>query len=171
MLLSYTTIMIRPRGFTIVELVIVIAVIGILASISVVAYNGTQARAEYAAAQTDIKHINDAILIYRSQNGQYPTTANAWVYQHATAGGAVNASFIPELVTGKYLDKMPVGKTKSGYGAYSYIYRSTGTEYKLLRYITSPSNLPSAERTDNTLLDPVRPATGWGYWSTGGASW
>ena len=49
------------KGFTIVELAIVITVIGILATISLVVYNGVQDRAEYAKAQTDMQHLNDAI--------------------------------------------------------------------------------------------------------------
>lgn len=38
----------KPYGFTIVELLIVIVVVGLLAGISVVAYNGIQGRARYA---------------------------------------------------------------------------------------------------------------------------
>jgi prepilin-type N-terminal cleavage/methylation domain-containing protein len=45
---------IRQKGFTIVELLIVIVVIGILAAITIVAYNGVQQRATASATQSDL---------------------------------------------------------------------------------------------------------------------
>lgn len=55
----------RITGFTIVELLIVIVVIGILAAIIIVAYNGVQARAQQSKMNTDIAQINKAIRIAR----------------------------------------------------------------------------------------------------------
>lgn len=51
----------QEDGFTIVELLIVIVVIGILAAISIVAYNGVQARAMVSTAKTDIRNIGGQI--------------------------------------------------------------------------------------------------------------
>ena len=51
----------RQRGFTIVELLIVIVVIGILAAVSVVAYNGIQAKARAAKANSDLLMLSKAI--------------------------------------------------------------------------------------------------------------
>ncbi len=64
----------QNRGFTIVELLIVIVVIAILASISIVAYNGIQRRANVSAAYSDMKSLGQAFEIYRVDYGQYPTT-------------------------------------------------------------------------------------------------
>lgn len=57
-------------GFTIVELLIVIVVISILAAITVVAYNGIQARAKAASRDSDIALINRAILAARINTGK-----------------------------------------------------------------------------------------------------
>ena len=64
---------IRRRGLTVVELLIVIVVIAILAAISVVAYNGVQARAYDSAQQNDIKTIAKALEMYYTVNSEYPT--------------------------------------------------------------------------------------------------
>ncbi len=57
----YTTI--QNKGFTVVELLIVISVIGILASIIFVAYNGVQDRARAAAITEGFKEINDGFQL------------------------------------------------------------------------------------------------------------
>jgi len=61
------------RGFTIVELLIVIVVIGVLAAITIVAFNGVQNRAKQAAAQSAASQINKKLLAYAAQNSdQFP---------------------------------------------------------------------------------------------------
>ncbi len=62
----------HDRGFTIVELLIVIVVIGILAAITIVAFNGTQARGRDAGRIAKIKSIAKAIELYNTDNGRYP---------------------------------------------------------------------------------------------------
>lgn len=64
----------EPRGFTIVELLIVIVVIAILATITVVAYNGITQRAKDASAQADIHTIDESTKTFFSENGNYPLT-------------------------------------------------------------------------------------------------
>ena len=63
----------KIRGFTIVELLIVIVVIGILAAITIVAYNGIQNRAHDTAVQNDLSNISKKMELYKidSPNGWY----------------------------------------------------------------------------------------------------
>lgn len=61
------------KGFTIVELLIVIVVIAILAAISVVAYNGIQTRARDTQRANDISVLLKGLENYRSINSVYPT--------------------------------------------------------------------------------------------------
>ncbi len=59
-------------GFTIVELLIVIVVIGILAAITIVAYNGVQGRAYDTTVQNDLANVAKKIQLYQITNGSYP---------------------------------------------------------------------------------------------------
>lgn len=64
-------------GFTIVELLIVIVVIGILAAIVIVAFNGVQDRAKDAQRITKIKEISKAIEQYYIDHNYYPQIIDA----------------------------------------------------------------------------------------------
>tara|TARA_B100001250_G_C19647116_1_gene720897 strand:- start:146 stop:706 length:561 start_codon:yes stop_codon:yes gene_type:complete len=62
----------KNSGFTIVELLIVVVVIGILAAIVIVAYNGITVSARDSARVSTIKQIQKAIELYYVDNGTYP---------------------------------------------------------------------------------------------------
>jgi prepilin-type N-terminal cleavage/methylation domain-containing protein len=67
----------RSSGFTIVELLIVIVVIGILAALVIVTYNGIQQKARDTERKTDIKALQGHLEAYWADNAKYPTLANA----------------------------------------------------------------------------------------------
>jgi len=64
----------RQRGFTIVELLIVIVVIGILAAITIVAFNGVQNRANDAAVKSNLSAIAKKYELFKADNvtDKYP---------------------------------------------------------------------------------------------------
>src|SRR5438270_4839187 len=73
----------RNSGFTIVELLIVIVVIGILALLVITTYSGIQAKARNSKRQADLNSIQTQLEAYFQQNGNYPSYADlstaSWV--------------------------------------------------------------------------------------------
>lgn len=65
------------QGFTIVELLIVIVIIGILAAIVIVAYTGITQRAKASSAQSNAKSILDLAEVINADNGSYPANKAA----------------------------------------------------------------------------------------------
>lgn len=62
------------RGFTIVELLIVIVVIAIIAMIVIVAYQAVQERARLQVARSDMRTFGQTISLYYVNHDSYPTT-------------------------------------------------------------------------------------------------
>jgi prepilin-type N-terminal cleavage/methylation domain-containing protein len=65
----------RSKGFTIVELLIVIVVIAILATLVIVTFTGIQQKARDSQRQTDINAVDSHLEAYYAQHGNYPTFA------------------------------------------------------------------------------------------------
>lgn len=82
-------------GFTIVELLIVIVVIGILAALVIVTFQGVQSKGRDTERQTDIKALYGHVEAYYASNGRYPSLANlndaSW--RSANLKGLDNAAF------------------------------------------------------------------------------
>jgi prepilin-type N-terminal cleavage/methylation domain-containing protein len=80
----------QQAGFTIVELLIVIVVIGILAAITIVAYNGVQTRARAAAVQNLVTTLSRKASAYNATTGQYPT-GDQFKFNQATDSTVTNS--------------------------------------------------------------------------------
>lgn len=66
----------KQSGFTIVELLIVIVVIGILAALVVTTFAGIQKKARNTERETDIKALHGQLEAYFAQNNSYPAIAD-----------------------------------------------------------------------------------------------
>ncbi len=66
----------RSKGFTIVELLIVIVVIAILATLVIVTFTGIQQKARDSQRQTDINAVDSHVEAFYAQYGYYPTLAD-----------------------------------------------------------------------------------------------
>ncbi len=66
-------------GFTIVEILIVIVIIGILAAITIVSYNGIQKRAYVSQTVSTVQAYKQALMAYGSVNSAYPAVGGGGV--------------------------------------------------------------------------------------------
>lgn len=85
---------IKQKGFTIVELLIVIVVIAILAAISIAAYSNITARANTSTATAAAKTVRDVASAYNSANATWPANKSQF-----TSGGADAIAKLPPDIT------------------------------------------------------------------------
>jgi len=126
----------KIKGFTLVELLIVIVVIGILASISIVAYNGAQQRARDSVRQNDISEIAKGLELYYLDNHKYPTsggtssTTSGWSTTADNSWDAFVTALKPHMDNNVPLDPVSTPNanimTPSGYN-YAY-FSNTATD-------------------------------------------
>lgn len=118
----------QQRGFTIIELLIVIVVIAILATISVVAYNGIQQRSRDAKRTTDIATIEKALHMWSIEGGKtfadMPVMFNGIRAAGWFDAGYGNPSTRQVLIDSGYLNKSvndPINSYGGGSNARGYM--------------------------------------------------
>jgi prepilin-type N-terminal cleavage/methylation domain-containing protein len=88
------------KGFTLVELMITVAIIAIISAVGMVSYSQAQSLGKDAKRKQDLRSIAVALqLYYNSQNPKtYPVSSN-WIYSTATQPwiGALNTNFINQM--------------------------------------------------------------------------
>lgn len=107
-----------PRGFTLIEIMVVVVIMGILAALVVPKLMGRTDDARIIAAKQDIATVMQALKLYKLDNQRYPTTDQGLqaLIAKPTVGPAADG-----WKTGGYLDKLP----KDPWG-YPYQYLSPG---------------------------------------------
>lgn len=76
---TFKFINLKNWGFTLVELLIVISILGVLATIALVSFRGAQGRSRDAQRKSDLKQISTALNLYYSDYGKYPDSSNGQI--------------------------------------------------------------------------------------------
>jgi type II secretion system protein G len=109
---------VNKSGFTLIELLVVIAMIGILASLLMVNYIGIRARAKDAQRKSDLRQIQSALELYRSDSGGYPASL-------PSCGSTLSYSGVT------YMRQIPCDPINAAPFTYSYQNAYGGSSYTL----------------------------------------
>lgn len=109
------------EGFTLIELLIVIVIIGVLSSFLVTNYIGVRMRARDTQRKSDLRQIQSALEMYRSDVGFYPATA-----AFPACGGALTNAGVT------YMKKIPCDPTGVAPLVYRYQSASSNSLYTII---------------------------------------
>lgn len=145
-------------GFTIVELLIVIVVIGILAAITIVAYNGIQDRARISSVSSALSQASKKLAVYQVDNPDlYPADKTA-----LEALGIKDSSSVTYQYT----------RTSATPNTYCITATTGSVSYKISNTNTVPSaggcaghGVGGVDATTNLAINPSAAVSG-SYWST-----
>lgn len=124
----------KRRGFTFVEILIVVGLLTILFSMGVGSYSSIQKKARDDRRRADIEQIRAALEMYRSTNNAYPTA-----FPTPTPGLAFGSPLSDVLNT--YLQKIPQDPTNPNR---TYYYSTSGNDYTLAAQLEGTSSCTSA---------------------------
>ncbi len=167
----------RQRGFTLVELIIVIVVIGILAAIILVAYGGITNSANDAAVKSDLSNVAKTLELWRADSGSntYPINTSGLNAMKA-AGHSLNASKSSYQTDNTHNFLYCYGDPNDGSSYSLAAYSKSGKRF----YISNTSGgVKEFSPTSWTSMTVVCPATGqsssgawgWKYTNDAWAGW
>lgn len=127
-------------GFTLIEIMVVIMIIGLLALMVVPRLRGVADRAKTTKAQADIQELKQALDRYYLDNGSYPTTDQGL---NALVTPPTTGRQVPNYEQGGYIEKLP-----SDPWGNQYFYQSDGNAYSLKSF--GPDGVQSADDIDGS---------------------
>jgi general secretion pathway protein G len=127
-------------GFTLIEIMVVILIIGLLALMVVPRLRGVADRAKRTKAQADIQELKQALDRYYLDNGSYPTTDQGLLALVTPPTGGRPPSNYEQ---GGYIEKLP----NDPWGN-QYFYQSDGSTYALKSF--GPDGVQSADDIDGS---------------------
>jgi general secretion pathway protein G len=131
---------VKSQGFTLIEIMVVVAILGILAALVVPKVMGRPDEARIVAAKQDIAAINQALKLYRLDNLRYPTTEQGL---QALVARPASGPLPGNWKTGGYLERLP----NDPWGA-PYQYLNPGVHGEIDVYSLGADAAPGGEGND-----------------------
>jgi len=139
---------INLKGFTIIELTVVVAVIGIMTTIGIVAYSDVQMRSRNDSRSSKVYVLAEALEKYYNKNGEYPLCASI-------ASPVTADTVVTNILKGLDPDVLRTPSAAKGTNSvacsdptsdtYGYIVSGSGAEFTLKYKEEGTSNLPSRD--------------------------
>lgn len=137
---SYTEKNHQKNGFTMIELLVVIVILGILSMIGLGSFSSSQMKARDSKRKTDLRAISDALELYYNDYRSYPTSNAGFIVGCRSMSGndvCVAGQIWKNSENGTtYMVKIP--EDPNG-GTYYYI-TSDGTYYQLYAHLENPKD-------------------------------
>lgn len=109
------------RGFTLIEMLVVLAIIAIVITVALIAFKGAQASGRDTKRKADLQDIRSALEIYRTDCGSYPASLTLGSPLTATCVGSSSSTYMSSVPND------PLNARDST----SYAYTSTSNTYTL----------------------------------------
>jgi prepilin-type N-terminal cleavage/methylation domain-containing protein len=126
----------KRSGFTLIELVVVISIVAILASVVIANVNEASKKSRDADRQADLRTLQSAIELYKGKYGRYPAGCNAAGTWSGQTGTAYACSSGNQYIVGLAPEFIPVlpqdPKINGSTSGYVYTTNIAGTVYKLM---------------------------------------
>lgn len=126
---------IKRQGFSLVELLVAISIIGILISVVYTNFGAARELARDDRRQTDLKQMELALELYKAQTGRYPAAcrgANSWSGEVGTSFACPSGGEYVVGLTPDYIASLPTDPNSGGSQSFVYRVNPDGSEYKLM---------------------------------------
>jgi len=141
------------EGFTLVELLIVIVIIGALGAMALPTFLGQTNSALDSQRVSDLSRMRQAIEEYRQENGAYPGAPGDWYYSW-TASWDTLATDLSPYMGALPRDPKPVNCGPWYTGCYSYVYGHWGGGHlRPCGAVRQPQELPALRSEGVSVLD------------------